>query len=219
MEFLLFRTICSLCSDRDTSCNKISKWFSRWLFTIWLTYIVNFLHTPRWSYTAKYETFLRPKRTALRSRAAQVVAALWLTDPLLELDAGGVLVLDGYCFIYLWKYTKRNVVDRPVGSGAAWRRSPHQKFAGREREKRKKRKERKMRGKGKERGEKGRKRRGEHEGKMYCGYKTSPSSCQKIIKTQKKGDRGEKSPGGKDVRRARNGRRKYSDRRQIEMWQ
>ena len=28
--------------------------------------------------------------------------------------------------------------DRPVGSGAAWRRSPHQKSAGREREKKEK---------------------------------------------------------------------------------
>ena len=45
-------------------------------------------------------------------------------------------------------------LDRPVGSGAAWRRSPHQNSAGREREKRKRRegrKEREKRGEGEER--------------------------------------------------------------------
>ena len=51
---------------------------------------------------------------------------------------------------------------RPVGSGAAWRRSPHQKSAGREGEKRKRgRKEREKRRK--KRGEKGKKGRGEQE--------------------------------------------------------
>ena len=53
---------------------------------------------------------------------------------------------------------------RPVGSGAAWRRSPHQKSAGREREKGKRREERKKRGERKERRKgKGRERRGEQE--------------------------------------------------------
>ena len=65
----------------------------------------------------------------------------------------------------------------------------------REREKGRKGKKRKKRGKGKERGEKGRKGRGEHKGKMYCGCKTSPSSCQKIIKTRTNGDGGEKTQG------------------------
>ena len=51
-----------------------------------------------------------------------------------------------------------SVADRPVGSGAAWRWSPHQKFAGREREK--KEKERK-----KERKEE-KEKRGEKEGKI-----------------------------------------------------
>ena len=52
--------------------------------------------------------------------------------------------------------------NRPVGSGAAWRRSPHQKSAGRESEKRKRgRKEREKRRKKK--GEKGKKGRGEQE--------------------------------------------------------
>ena len=46
--------------------------------------------------------------------------------------------------------------SRPVGSGAAWRRSPHQKSAGREREGRERRKEREKRRK--KRREKGKKR-------------------------------------------------------------
>ena len=49
---------------------------------------------------------------------------------------------------------------RPVGSGAAWRRSPHQKSAGREREK-KKRREKRKRKEEKERREEKKERKGE----------------------------------------------------------
>ena len=45
---------------------------------------------------------------------------------------------------------------RPVGSGAAWRRSPHQKSAGREGEKKEKGRKKEKRGERKERGGKGR---------------------------------------------------------------
>ena len=58
---------------------------------------------------------------------------------------------------------------RPVGSGAAWRRSPHQKSAGREREKEEKEREKRE---GKERGEKEKKRTEEQKRKMCCGCKT-----------------------------------------------
>ena len=55
---------------------------------------------------------------------------------------------------------------RPVGSGAAWRRSPHQKSAGREREKKKEKGEKKEKRIEREtRGEKGKKGREEQE--MY----------------------------------------------------
>ena len=56
---------------------------------------------------------------------------------------------------------------RPVGSGAAWRRSPHQKSAGRDREKGEKGGKKAKRGERKEREEKGKKGRGEQEVKMY----------------------------------------------------
>ena len=46
---------------------------------------------------------------------------------------------------------------RPVGSGAAWQRSPHQKSAGREREKEEKGGKKEKRGERKERREKGKK--------------------------------------------------------------
>ena len=52
---------------------------------------------------------------------------------------------------------------RPVGSGAAWRQSPHQKSAGREREKEKKGGKKEKRGERKEKGEKGKKGREEQE--------------------------------------------------------
>ena len=61
----------------------------------------------------------------------------------------------GKCDIY---FTLESA-SRPVGSGAAWRRSPHQKSAGREREKeekggkKEKREERKEKRKRKEKGE------------------------------------------------------------------
>ena len=55
---------------------------------------------------------------------------------------------------------------RPVGSGAAWRRPPHQKSAGREREKEKKGGKKEKRGERKERGEKGKKWQREQERKM-----------------------------------------------------
>ena len=57
--------------------------------------------------------------------------------------------------------------DRPVGSGAAWRRSPHQKFAGREREKRKRREERTRIERRKQR-EREREREGGRKGKERC---------------------------------------------------
>ena len=66
---------------------------------------------------------------------------------------------------------------RPVGSGAAWRRSPHLKSAGREREKRKRREERKR----KEEKERKRRKRKEKERRsrakeVLClyGCKTPP---------------------------------------------
>ena len=59
---------------------------------------------------------------------------------------------------------------RPVRSGAAWRRSPHQKSAGRERKGREGRKERKKRRKKREREEKGNKGRGDLERKRYYAY-------------------------------------------------
>ena len=52
---------------------------------------------------------------------------------------------------------------RPVGSGAAWRRSPHQKSAGREREKEEKGGKKEKREERKEKGEKGKKGREEQE--------------------------------------------------------
>ena len=78
---------------------------------------------------------------------------------------------------------------RPIGSGVVWWRSPHEKSAGRERErkerKERKRKERrrtrergeKKKGKGRKRGEKEEKGRGEQEGKMCCGCETPPLNC------------------------------------------
>ena len=58
-----------------------------------------------------------------------------------------------------------NFIDRPVGSGAAWRRSPHQKSAG-EREKRKRREERKRKEEKEKREEKGKK--GEESKRERC---------------------------------------------------
>ena len=52
---------------------------------------------------------------------------------------------------------------RPVGSGAAWRRSPHQKSAGRERENEEKGGKKEKREERKEKGEKGKKGREEQE--------------------------------------------------------
>ena len=58
-----------------------------------------------------------------------------------------------------------NPNPRPVGSGAAWWRSPHQKSAGRERKKEEKGGKKEKRGERKERGEKGKK--GIEEQEMY----------------------------------------------------
>ena len=71
----------------------------------------------------------------------------------------------GFCADLFRRYSqltaKPKFGHRPVGSGAAWRRSPHQKSAGRERKGKEGRKEREMRRK--KRGEKGKKGRGEQE--------------------------------------------------------
>ena len=55
---------------------------------------------------------------------------------------------------------------RPVGSGAAWRRSPHQKSAGREREKEEKGGKKEKRGERKVRG--GKERKGEESKRERC---------------------------------------------------
>ena len=93
------------------------------------------------------------------------------------------LSLKGYIFPF-----------RPVGSGAAWRRSPHQKSAGRERErerkKRKRREERNRKEEKEKRGEKGMKGRGDQERKMYytyIGVKHPLITVKRLLKTRKEG--------------------------------
>ena len=78
-------------------------------------------------------------------------------------------------------HAEMQAVTRPVGSGAAWRRSPHQKSAGGERER-----ETEEKGKKKEREEKEkreekkkRKREGEQEG-LCCGCKHLLRSVTKL---------------------------------------
>ena len=69
-------------------------------------------------------------------------------------------------YLYSWD----DFWSRPVGSGAAWRRSPHQKPAGRDKKKKEEKEgkiEKEKRGERKERGENGKKGRGEQERKMY----------------------------------------------------
>ena len=72
---------------------------------------------------------------------------------------------------------------RPVGSGAAWRRSPHQKFAGRGKKGREGRKERKKKEEKEKRGEKGKERERRAREKDVL----IPYNCQKIIKDSKRG--------------------------------
>ena len=90
---------------------------------------------------------------------------------------------------------------RPVGSGAAWRRSPHQKSAGKE--KRKKRKERKKeegrgweerRGEGKEGGEM--ERKGEESKRERCIV--CVNTPLELSKNYKDTDKGEEKKHGKD---------------------
>ena len=87
------------------------------------------------------------------------------------------------------RWRRRICAHRPVGSGAAWRRSPHQKFARRGKKGREGRKERKKEEKEKREEKRGKKGRGEQERKVYEAYgcKTPPNNCQKIIKDTKRG--------------------------------
>ena len=106
---------------------------------------------------------------------------------------------------------------RPVGSGAAWQWSPHQKSAGREREKRKreerKRDERRRkREREREREERGRRARG----KDVIWVLNTPLKLSKNYKRH--GKKGIDKKLGKEGRRDRKGRRKYYDREKIEMY-
>ena len=79
---------------------------------------------------------------------------------------------------------------RPVGSGAAWRRSPHQKSAGREREKEENGGKKEKIGERKEIGEKGKKGRADQERKMYYAYmcvKHPLRTVKRLLKTRKEG--------------------------------
>ena len=96
-----------------------------------------------------------------------------------------------HCFVkHMIRITRsQTCLGRHVGSGAAWRRSLHQKSAGRERERDRKRREERKR-KEREREEK-KERKGEIKReknvlRLY-GCKTPPYNCQKIFKDTKRG--------------------------------
>ena len=81
-------------------------------------------------------------------------------------------------------------MHRPVRSGAAWRRSPHQKSAGREREEGKEKEERKRKEEKEKTGEK--ERKGEESKRERCitpvGVKHPLRTVKRFLKTPKEGE-------------------------------
>ena len=85
--------------------------------------------------------------------------------------------------------------NRPVGSGAAWRRSPHQKSAGREREKEEKGGKKEKRGEIKER-----EREREREGRERGGRERSREreSERERERERERGEKGKKGSGDQE---------------------
>ena len=96
-----------------------------------------------------------------------------------------------FLFVCLLSMPVKQGIDRPVGSGAAWRRSPHQNSAGREREKEEKgEKERKKRGKKRERRKRKEWERRAREQDVFfrpMGVKHPLGTIHRLLKTRKNG--------------------------------
>ena len=135
-----------------------------------------------------------------------------------------------FCFQTAFKQCYSVYMTRPVGSGAAWRRSPHQKSAEREKkekggkkEKRGERKERgeKKKGRGEQKKKKERKKKGRAEGSkrerciMPMGVK---HPLIKIVRDTKRGGWKELKKGRKKGRRDRKGRRRKCWHRKRTDW-
>ena len=121
---------------------------------------------------------------------------------------------------YLYSYD--DFWSRPVRSGAAWRRSPHQKSAGRDQKKEEKGGKKEKREEEKEKRKEKKERKGEGSKRERCIRPMGVEHPLRIVKryTRKTHEtRGLKKflKSRKRGRRDRNGQTKHGDREQIEM--